>query len=82
MAAHSVSSNALIHQDKRTAAGERVPPAAEAHRAPAGYEAADSLGEETDGDGMPDIIEAQEGTDPFVKDNDIFINARWFVMQQ
>jgi hypothetical protein len=33
---------------------------------------------DTDGDGMPDVIEAQEGRNPLVKDNDIFQNARWF----
>ncbi len=37
---------------------------------------------DTDGDGIPDLIEAIEGTNPLVKDNDIFTNNRWFVMQQ
>jgi hypothetical protein len=35
-----------------------------------------------DSDGIPDVVEAQEGTDPNVKDNDIFSNARLFAMQQ
>jgi hypothetical protein len=39
-------------------------------------------GDDTDGDQMPNAIESQEGTNPFVKDNDIFNNARWFAMQQ
>lgn len=37
---------------------------------------------DTDSDGMPDAVEAIEGTNPLVKDNDIFNNARWFAMQQ
>jgi subtilisin-like proprotein convertase family protein len=37
---------------------------------------------DTDGDGMPDFVEATEGTNPNVKDNDVFNNARWFAMQQ
>jgi predicted nucleotidyltransferase len=41
---------------------------------------------DTDGDGIPDTIESAEGTNPTVKDNDIFsatpIGARRFVMQQ
>ena len=37
---------------------------------------------DTDGDGIPDQIEANEGTNPNVKDNDVFNNARLFVMQQ
>ncbi len=37
---------------------------------------------DTDGDGVPDILEAQEGLDPRVKDNDIFGNAYYFVRQQ
>ncbi len=37
---------------------------------------------DTDGDGIPDLIEATEGTNPNVKDNDIFNHARLFVMQQ
>jgi glucose/arabinose dehydrogenase len=43
----------------------------------AAYRLADS-----DGDGIPDAIEAQEGTNPGVKDNDVFGNARLFAMQQ
>jgi hypothetical protein len=35
-----------------------------------------------DDDGVPDRIELQEGLNPDVKDNDIFNNARLFVMQQ
>jgi hypothetical protein len=37
---------------------------------------------DTDTDGMPNVVELQEGTNCSVKDNDIFSNARWFVMQQ
>jgi subtilisin family serine protease len=36
---------------------------------------------DTDGDAIPDGIEATVGTNPSVKDNDIFANARLFVMQ-
>ena len=83
MAANSELLNLAIQKDGRVAvAGETTPPAAEAHSAPAGYKSEPSLADDTDGDGMPDIIELQEGTEPSVKDNDIFINARWFVMQQ
>jgi uncharacterized repeat protein (TIGR02543 family) len=39
-------------------------------------------GGDTDGDGIPDAVEAQEGTNPLVKDNDVFGNARLFSMQQ
>ena len=39
-------------------------------------------GADTDGDGIPDCVELTEGTNPVVKDNDIFANARLFVMQQ
>jgi hypothetical protein len=35
-----------------------------------------------DGDGAPDEVEANEGYDPTFRDNDIFGNARLFVMQQ
>lgn len=37
---------------------------------------------DTDGDGVPDILESQEGLDPNVKDNDIFGNPYLFVRQQ
>jgi hypothetical protein len=37
---------------------------------------------DTDGDGVPDALEAQYGLDPGVKDNDIFGNAQLFVRQQ
>jgi uncharacterized repeat protein (TIGR01451 family) len=37
---------------------------------------------DTDGDGIPDVVEAVEGTNPLVKDNDVFNNARLFSMQQ
>ncbi len=40
------------------------------------------FGDDTDGDGIPDVVEFSEGTNPLVKDNDIFNNARLFVMQQ
>jgi hypothetical protein len=35
-----------------------------------------------DGDGIPDCVEAPEGRDASVKDNDVFGNARLFAMQQ
>jgi hypothetical protein len=35
-----------------------------------------------DGDGIPNAVETQEGTNPNVKDNDVFTNARLFAMQQ
>ena len=35
-----------------------------------------------DGDGIPNGIEAAETRNPFVKDNDVFGNARLFAMQQ
>jgi uncharacterized protein DUF4214 len=37
---------------------------------------------DTDVDCMPDTVELSEGTNPLVKDNDIFNNARLFAMQQ
>jgi hypothetical protein len=37
---------------------------------------------DSDSDGMPDYVEFIEGRNPNVKDNDIFNNARLFVMQQ
>ena len=41
---------------------------------------------DTDGDGIPDVVEITEGTNPLVKDNDIYANTpkgrRLFVMQQ
>lgn len=40
------------------------------------------LTRDTDNDGIPDGIETQEGRNPNAKDNDIFGNARLFVMQQ
>jgi hypothetical protein len=39
-------------------------------------------GLDTDQDGIPDDVEIVEGTNPGVKDNDVFNNARLFVMQQ
>ena len=35
-----------------------------------------------DGDGIPSGVESDEGTNAFVKDNDVFGNARLFAMQQ
>jgi hypothetical protein len=35
-----------------------------------------------DNDGIPNAVEFQEGTNPLVKDNDVFGNARLFTMQQ
>jgi hypothetical protein len=35
-----------------------------------------------DGDGIPNGVETTEGTDPEARDNDVFGNARLFVMQQ
>ena len=37
---------------------------------------------DSDCDGMPNSVEPGEGRNPSLKDNDIFTNARWFVMQQ
>jgi hypothetical protein len=37
---------------------------------------------DSDNDGIPDFVEIAEGTNPFVKDNDVFGNARLFTMQQ
>ena len=37
---------------------------------------------DADGDGIPDAVELVEGTNPNVKDNDVFGNARLFTMQQ
>ena len=39
-------------------------------------------GADTDSDGISDCVELTEGTNPAAKDNDIFVNARLFVMQQ
>jgi hypothetical protein len=44
-----------------------------------------SLGDpaaDTDGDGVTNGVEANEGTDPSTRDNDVFANARLFAMQQ
>src|SRR5262249_19891170 len=51
---------------------------------PANFENSDPTADldDGDGDGMPDLVENTEGLNPTVKDNDIFSNARWFVMQQ
>jgi hypothetical protein len=38
-------------------------------------------GADSDGDGAPDAIELIEGTNPAVKDNDVFGNTRLFVRQ-
>jgi hypothetical protein len=35
-----------------------------------------------DGDGIPNSVEATEGRNPLVKDNDVFSSSRLFVMQQ
>jgi uncharacterized delta-60 repeat protein len=35
-----------------------------------------------DGDGIPDSVESAEGRNPYMKDNDVFGNARLFAMQQ
>lgn len=37
---------------------------------------------DTDGDGIPDSVEAAEGRNPSVKDNDVFTVPRLFAMQQ
>ena len=37
---------------------------------------------DSDSDSIPDSVEAQEGTNPSIKDNAIFTNARLFAMQQ
>ena len=37
---------------------------------------------DTDGDSIPDTVESAEGTNPCVKDNDVFTSARRFAMQQ
>ena len=37
---------------------------------------------DTDHDGIPNGVETTEGTNPCVKDNDVFNNARLFAMQQ
>jgi hypothetical protein len=41
-----------------------------------------SPNEDSDGDGLTNAIEAAEGLDPRVKDNDVFASSRLFVMQQ
>ncbi|MFN0124506.1 MAG: PQQ-dependent sugar dehydrogenase [Blastocatellia bacterium] len=38
--------------------------------------------DDTDGDGIPDLLEPATGTDPLRKDNDILTSSRLFVMQQ
>ena len=43
---------------------------------------ASAAGVDTDGDGVPDALESQDGLDPRVKDNDIFGNPQLFVRQQ
>jgi ELWxxDGT repeat protein len=42
---------------------------------------ADTSGD-VDQDGIPDDVETQEGRDPFIRDNDVFGDARLFAMQQ
>lgn len=37
---------------------------------------------DNDGDGIPNGVEVAQGTNPLVKDNDVFANVRLFVMQQ
>jgi hypothetical protein len=37
---------------------------------------------DSDSDGIPDPVELAEGRNPFLKDNDVFANARLFAMQQ
>ncbi len=37
---------------------------------------------DVDGDGIPNVVETAEGTNPDARDNDVFGNARLFVMQQ
>ncbi len=39
-------------------------------------------GADSDGDNMTNEVEAQNGTDPTVKDNDVFSQTRMFAMQQ
>ena len=41
-----------------------------------------SAANDRDHDGIPDPVELQEGSNPDLKDNDVFANARFFVMQQ
>jgi uncharacterized protein (DUF1800 family) len=48
----------------------------------AGANCAAAAPADTDGDGVPDILEPQEGLDARFKDNDVFGNARLFVRQQ
>jgi hypothetical protein len=45
-------------------------------------QAANNLTNDTDDDGIPDVVEGIEGTNPSLKDNDVFNNARLFAMQQ
>ena len=40
------------------------------------------VGFDGDGDGIPNTVEVTEGTNPCVKDNDVFTSARLFTMQQ
>jgi hypothetical protein len=37
--------------------------------------------QDTDGDGVPDVVEQAQGTNPNVKDNDVITNSRYFVNQ-
>jgi glucose/arabinose dehydrogenase len=37
---------------------------------------------DTDSDGLPDLLEATEGRNPALKDNDVFASNRLFVLQQ
>ena len=39
-------------------------------------------GSDSDGDSLPNVVEAVEGTNPAVKDNAVFTNTRLFAMQQ
>jgi hypothetical protein len=39
-------------------------------------------GGDDDADGMPNCVEAVEGRNPLVRDNDVFANSRLFAMQQ
>ncbi len=48
----------------------------------ASFSAACDYSIDSDNDGIPDCVEISAGTNPSVKDNDVFNNARLFVLQQ